>query len=105
MNASLQITGCQVYLNREENARLKGFASIVFNQAFAVRDLKIIQGPGGLFVAMPSRRGRDGIFHDLAHPIVAALREHIESIVLSEYEKARASGPSAVAPRPSYETV
>lgn len=85
MSESLCVTGCRVFLNQVEDDRLKGFASIILNNEFAVCDLKIIRGNKGLFVAMPSRRRRDGTFHDVAHPIVPTLREHIEAVVLSEY--------------------
>ena len=82
MSDVLHVTGCRVFLNQSEDERLKGFASIILNDEFAVCDLKIINGNKGLFVAMPSRRRRDGSFHDVAHPIVSTLREHIESVVL-----------------------
>lgn len=85
MISSLQVTGCRIFLNQAEDEHLKGFASIILNNEFAVSDLKIIQGNKGLFVAMPSRRRRDGTFHDVAHPIIPALREHIEAVVLREY--------------------
>jgi len=41
------------------NDRLLGFANIVFDNAFAVSDIKIISGPSGIFVAMPSRKIMD----------------------------------------------
>ena len=87
MTNPLQVTGCRVFLNQQEDDHLKGFASIILNDVFAVCDLKIIQGNKGLFVAMPSRRRRDGTFHDVEHPICKNLREHIEIIVLQEYER------------------
>ena len=85
MNSPLEVTSCRVYLNKEEDEHLKGFASIILNDVFAVCDLKIIRGNKGLFVAMPSRRRRDGTFHDVAHPICQTLRDHIEKVVLVEY--------------------
>jgi stage V sporulation protein G len=85
MGTSIRVTGCKVMLNQSHDEHLKGFATIVLNDEFAVRDLKIINGNNGLFVAMPNRRRRDGGFHDIAHPIHPALREHIEEIVLREY--------------------
>lgn len=42
-----------------ENERLLAFCSITFEDAFVVRDLKIIGGPKGFFVAMPSRKLMD----------------------------------------------
>ncbi len=87
MPAAIRVTGCKVFLNQVPDEQLKAFAAIILNDEFAVRDLKIIQGKTGLFVAMPSRRRRDGIFHDVAHPIRSDLRNHIEGIVLGQYRE------------------
>lgn len=86
METSIRVTTCKVMLNQSSDQHLKGFATIVLNDEFAVRDLKIINGNAGLFVAMPNRRRRDGGYHDVAHPILPALRAHIEEIVLREYQ-------------------
>lgn len=86
MTQSLQVTGCRVFLNQTEDERLKAFSSIILNNEFAICDLKVINGNNGLFVAMPSRRRRDGTFHDVAHPINQTLRDHIEAVVLGEYQ-------------------
>lgn len=97
MSESLHITGCRVFLNQVEDDRLKAFASVILNNELAVCDLKVIRGNNGVFVAMPSRRRRDGTFHDVAHPIVQTLRDHIEAVVLREYEvqlAARSAGES-----------
>lgn len=92
MSQHVEVTDCRVYLNPVKDDRLKGFASIILNESFAVCDLKIIRGNKGLFVAMPSRRRRDGTFHDVAHPIAQPLREHIESTVLDHYHQTVADG-------------
>ena len=42
-----------------ENERLQAFCSVTFDDAFVVRDLKIIEGTKGPFVAMPSRKLTD----------------------------------------------
>ncbi len=47
--------------------------------------MKVINGNEGLFVAMPARRRKDGIFHDVAHPITQELRGHIEQTALDAY--------------------
>jgi stage V sporulation protein G len=98
MTNPIQVTACRVYLNQSEDEHLKAFASIILNDCFAVCDLKIIQGNKGLFVAMPSRRRRDGTFHDVAHPINHTLREHIEQIVLNEYNAVTSQPPASAAP-------
>jgi stage V sporulation protein G len=50
-----------------------------------VRDLKVIKGISGLFVAMPSRKMKDGSFKDMAHPLNNETRKMIEDKVLDEY--------------------
>ena len=55
----MQITEVRVKLMNDPNDRLLGFCSITFDSSFVIRDLKIIQGGKGLFVAMPSRRLMD----------------------------------------------
>lgn len=99
MTASpIEVTACRVTLNPQANDRLKAFASIVLNDAFAVCDLKVIQGHEHLFVAMPSRRRRDGKFHDIAHPINHELRDVIEQRVLIAYEERMNAPPDDLAP-------
>lgn len=67
--------------------RLRAVASITIDDAFAVHELRIIEGKEGLFVAMPSRESNDGTFRDLAHPINAETRAMVEKIVLDKYNE------------------
>jgi stage V sporulation protein G len=53
------ITEVRVKLVEENNERLLAFCSVTFDNAFVIRDLKIIEGTKGLFVAMPSRKLTD----------------------------------------------
>ena len=52
----MQITEVRIKLMEEPGERLKAFCSITFDDCFVVRDLKIIEGTNGPFVAMPSRK-------------------------------------------------
>ncbi len=52
----MEITEVRVKLMDEAGERLQAFCSITFDDAFVVRDLKIIEGTAGPFVAMPSRK-------------------------------------------------
>ena len=52
----MEITEVRVKLMEEPGERLQAFCSITFDDAFVVRDLKIIEGSTGPFVAMPSRK-------------------------------------------------
>ncbi|MFH1502952.1 MAG: septation regulator SpoVG [Candidatus Eisenbacteria bacterium] len=86
----MEITEVRLTLRQED--RLKAFVSITFDNAFVVRGLKVIDGNTGLFVAMPSRRGKDGTFRDVAHPINNETRSMIEEAVLCEYRRQLESG-------------
>ena len=55
----MEITDVQVRLVRNQNDRLKAYCSVVFDNEFVVRDIKIIDGMKGPFVAMPSRKMSD----------------------------------------------
>lgn len=55
----MEITEVRIKLMDDPNDRLQGFCSITFDGCFVIRDLKIIQGTKGPFVAMPSRKLTD----------------------------------------------
>lgn len=69
--------------------RLKAIVSITLNNELAVHDIKVIEGPTRLFVAMPSRRDDKGVFRDIVHPISADGRLQIEQNILDFYENYR----------------
>jgi len=55
----MQVTNVSVKLSPQSTDRLKGFCTITLDGEFVVRDLKIIEGTNGLFIAMPSRKLTD----------------------------------------------
>src|SRR6186713_2951720 len=52
----MEITEVRIKLMEDSDDRLQAFCSITFDNSFVVRDLKIIEGASGPFVAMPSRK-------------------------------------------------
>ncbi|HLG94497.1 MAG TPA: SpoVG family protein [candidate division Zixibacteria bacterium] len=82
----MEITDVRVIVKDE--AKLKGFANVTFDNAFVVRGMKIISGIAGFFVSMPSRRRSDGTYQDIAHPITLAMRKQLEEAVLKAYQSA-----------------
>ncbi len=81
----MNITDVKVFL-RESN-QLKAFVNIVIDDAFIVRNIKVIEGDNGLFVAMPSRRVSSGEYRDIAHPINTETRNQIESVIIEKYKE------------------
>lgn len=74
-----------------EDEKLKAFVSIVFDQSFVVTDIKVINGPKGLFVSMPSKKRKDGTFKDIAHPLNNQMRQYLEEKILTVYRQQVAS--------------
>jgi stage V sporulation protein G len=84
----VEITEVRLFLRDEP--KLKAFVDIIFDSAFVIRGLKIIEGGNGLFISMPSLRRRNGRFLDIVHPINASMRQHIEQKVFEAYKSKRA---------------
>ena len=81
----MEITEVKVFPANE--GKLRGYATMIFDGCFIVRDMKIIRSDKGLFVSMPSRRKKDGSFKDIVHPLNAETRRSIEERVIAEYKK------------------
>ncbi len=98
----MEITEVRVFPVQEE--KLKAYVTITLDGCFVVRDLKVIQGNTGLFVAMPAKRRRDGTFKDIAHPLNQETRDRMERAILSAYEREIQKGgaplPPSHAPHP-----
>lgn len=66
---------------------LKAFVTIKIDGALVIRDMKVIQGSNGYFVAMPAKKMKDGTYWDLVHPLDSKTREMLEERVLDEYKR------------------
>ena len=86
----MEITEVKVYPAKE--GKLKAYATMVLDNCFIIRDLKVIDSGNGLFVSMPSRRKKDGSFKDVAHPLNADTRKMIEAKIIEEYTKMMGTG-------------
>ena len=81
----MNITDFKVYPVEED--KLKAYVTITLDHCFVIRDLKVIHGASGLFIAMPAKRRKDGTYKDIAHPLNADTRNQMERTILSEYER------------------
>jgi stage V sporulation protein G len=81
----MEITEVRVFPVAEE--KLKAYVTITFDDCFVIRDVKVIHGNTGLFIAMPAKRRKDGTFKDIAHPLNSETRGRIERTILAEYQR------------------
>jgi stage V sporulation protein G len=80
----MDITAVKIFPATER--KVKAYASIVLDDCFIVRDIKVINGDNKLFVAMPSKKMKDGSYRDTVHPLNSSTRQMIESTVLEAYQ-------------------
>jgi len=85
------ITDVKVFLRPADP--LKAYANIVIDDAFIIKNIKIIEGKNGLFIAMPSQKNRNGEFRDIAHPLNTDTRNEIEKKIIEKYNEALATTP------------
>jgi len=81
----MEITDIKIFPVGED--RLKAYVSVVLENAFVLRELKVILGNNGLFVAMPSKKGRDGTFKDICHPLNQETRDYFEQSIIRAYRE------------------
>jgi stage V sporulation protein G len=81
----MEITDVKVFPVDED--KLRAYVTITLDNCFVVRDLKVINGNTGLFVAMPAKKRKDGTYKDIAHPLNSEMRDRMERAVLNEYQR------------------
>ena len=81
----MKITSVGIRKLEKEDSRIKGIASVLLDDCFAIHDIRIIDGENGLFIAMPSKKTPDGGYRDIAHPINPEIRSMFEETIIEEY--------------------
>ena len=82
----MEITSVTVRKVDKEGSRMRGIASVLLDDSFAVHDIRIIEGENGLFIAMPSRKTPTGGYRDIAHPINHEVRAMFQDKILEAYQ-------------------
>lgn len=73
--------------NQPEKGNLLAFANVTLGGCFAVNDIRVMNSVKGPFVAMPSKMGADGKYHDTCFPTTARMRENLNAAVMREFER------------------
>lgn len=85
-----------------EEGPMKAVASLTFDNAIALHDVKVINARDKYFVVMPSRKNPDGTYRDIIHPINAQMRAKLEETVIGAYFKYLKDIEDGVIPAPTY---
>ena len=93
-NATLSVTNVEVrpVKPREEGKdSLMAFVSVTLGGCFAINDLRLMKGPKGPFVAMPSKLitegKKQGQYHNICCPITSQMRKDLTAAVMAEYTR------------------
>lgn len=70
------------------DSKMKAIVSVTFDNSLVIHDIKVIEGIGKLFIAMPSRKTPEGEYKDIAHPITSQMRDNLEASILEKYQSA-----------------
>lgn len=70
-----------------KEGKMKAVVSVTFCDVFVVHDIKIIDGEKGMFIAMPSKKMKNGEFRDVAHPINSETRNRIRDHIMKKYNE------------------
>lgn len=95
----MKITKVQGKKFDKSTSNVKGIVEVTLDNCFVVKDIRIIEKPEKMIVAMPSKtvsgRNEDGTINeelrvrkDQAHPINKETREMFNSVILGAYERA-----------------
>lgn len=69
------------------DGKMKAIVSVTLDDMLVIHDIKVIEGAGKMFVAMPSRKNAEGEYKDIVHPITSELREMIQTAIIAKYEE------------------
>ena len=75
-------------VENSDDSKLKAVASVTIDECFVVHDIKVIKGESGMFIAMPSKKTKEGEFKDIAHPINPATRQELNDAILTAFAQA-----------------
>ena len=68
------------------NSPIRANATVTLGGCFVIHGVRVLKGINGLFVSMPARRGSDGAFYDIAHPVSRDFARRLNTAVLTEYQ-------------------
>ena len=88
ISSAFDVTQVQVFKEGPFTGKMLAKASIVLNDQFQIRGLRIMEGENGLFFGYPNNREdfRREDFRAICFPMTRQLREHIENCVLEKYK-------------------
>jgi stage V sporulation protein G len=86
------ITDIRIFPVQSANSKTLAFVTVELAGALALKNIRVIEGRNGPFVAFPQERGRDEQYYDIFNPITKEARAEFTSAVLEAYQDAGMMG-------------
>lgn len=67
--------------------KLRAVCSVILDDCFLVKNVRVVEGEKGLFVSLPSRRNVKGEWTEQCFPMTKELREKLCAVILKEYDR------------------
>ena len=78
--------------------KLRAVCSVILDDCFLVKNVRVVEGEKGMFVSLPSRRNVKGEWTEQCFPMTKELREKLSAVVLAEYDRALAEDGGGTPP-------
>ena len=65
---------------------VKAVVSVTLDDFIAIHEIKVVQGNGRIFAAMPNRLDSNDVYRDIVHPISSEAKNKLERVILKAYE-------------------
>ena len=75
-------------INKLPTSPLKATAAVLLDECFVIRNVKVIETEKGMFISLPSFRGRDGKWRSVCHPITREFHDELQNAVIEAYQRA-----------------
>ena len=81
----MEITAVTIKVVKNEKP-VRAYCSIVFNDAFIIRKIRIIEQNEKFLVSMPSIKSRSGEYADVCHPTTPDMRKRVDVAILKQFD-------------------
>ena len=68
-----------------DEGKVKAIISVTLDDAYVIHGIKILENENGYFIAMPSKKLKEGEFKDVFHPINSEARKLLQDEIISLY--------------------
>ncbi|MDD2371809.1 MAG: SpoVG family protein [Firmicutes bacterium] len=81
-----KVTDVRIRKSYEEDSKVKAIVSVTLDDAYVVHGLKVLKSDDGFYIAMPSKKLKEGDYKDIFHPISTESRQTLQKEVLELFE-------------------